>query len=224
MFRQSYCVDYGKLPYSAYVLWQFNTEDSLAKKQWLAALTERLTRANAGDDRGRARCAPRSAGTRFTGGIAAGPQSIWHSPPADCGNSLENMHSTGSQPNLSKGWRLRRMIRQRSRGALMSWEISEDSPQCWDWGGWEKEREIDGLLLLFAVDEPSLRELSRFETQKWRGVAGQFHRPQGRFHFNDGFKEHFGFKRRHFAASDRGSSVSKEAGAIPTRCRHAYPS
>src|SRR5882672_1979386 len=187
---------YGKLPYSAYVLWQFNTEDNLAKKQWLTALTERLTRANACDDE-----------DEPDAGSPAQERASWRncSRPAfnlaltarglgqlGVGESVLNGFSTefieGMAPPPSDPTKIPR------RSNLLG-DIGKSLPQCWDWGGWEKEREIDGLLLLFAVDEPSLQKLVDIETRKMAGVA----RPippdlRGRFHFNNGFKEHFGFK------------------------------
>jgi Dyp-type peroxidase family len=186
---------YGKLPYSAYLLWQFNTGDCLAKKQWLAALTERLTRANAGDEQDEPDACP-AAQNRAYGRNCSGPainlaltasglrQLIGE--PALNGFSTEFVEGMAPPPsNPTK-------VPRRSN---VLGDIGKSSPQCWDWGGWEKEREIDGLLLLFAVDEPSLRALVQFETQQMAGVA----RPipidlRGRFHFDNDFKEHFGFK------------------------------
>jgi Dyp-type peroxidase family len=187
---------YGKLPYSAYVLWQFNTEDSLAKKQWFAALVERLARASAGDDEDEPDARP-AAQERTYGRNCSQPAinlALTASGLRQLGveesalNAFSAEFIEGMAPPPSDPTKVPR------RSNVLG-DIGKSSPQCWDWGGWEKEREIDGLLLLFAVDEPSLRELVEIETRKMAGVA----RPipldlRGRFHFNDGFKEHFGFK------------------------------
>jgi Dyp-type peroxidase family len=186
---------FGKLPFSSYVLWQFNTDDNLARKQWLAALTERLTRAIACDDEDGPDVRP-AAQERASGRNCSEPAINLALTASGLrkfvGESALNGFSTefieGMAPTPSDPAKVPR------RSNVLG-DIGKSSPQCWDWGGWEKECEIDGLLLLFAVDEPSLRDLVKFETQKMAGVA----RPipidlRGRFHFDDGFTEHFGFK------------------------------
>ena len=184
---------YGKLPYSAYVLWQFDTEDSLAKKQWLAELTVRLTRASAGADEDEPDARP-AAQERAYGRNRSGPainlaltaSGLRQLGVGDALNGFSTEFIEGMAPPPSDPTKLPR------RSNVLG-DIGKSSPQCWDWGGWEKERKIDGLLLLFAVDEPSLRELVEFETRKMAGVA----RPiplDLRGHFNDDLKEHFGFR------------------------------
>ncbi|HEX2654488.1 MAG TPA: hypothetical protein VHN11_12650, partial [Xanthobacteraceae bacterium] len=186
---------FGKLPYSAYVLWQFNADDELARKQWLAALADRLTPAIGCDEEDE---------------TDAGPSAQKRADSANCSVSAINLALTASG--------LRQLIgefalnvfstefvegmappptdpKKIPRRSNVLGDIGKSSPQCWDWGGWEKERKIDGLLLLFAVDETSLRNLVRFETQNMAGVARSIPIDlKGRFHFDDGFKEHFGFK------------------------------
>ena len=186
---------YGKLPYSAYLLWRFNTEDSLAKKQWLAALAERLTRATARDadedDEPNARpAAQERADGRKSSRPAinlaltvTGLQRLGVRSALD-GFSTEFLEGMAPLPSDET---------EGPRRSNVLGDLGQSSPRCWDWGGWQKEREIDGLLLLFAADEPSLRALLQYETQEMAGVA----RPiplDLRGHFNDDSKEHFGFR------------------------------
>jgi Dyp-type peroxidase family len=46
-------------------------------------------------------------------------------------------------------------------------DVGKNSPQHWEWGGWNlnKAEDIDGLLLLYAANEPALKNLIKSETQ-----------------------------------------------------------
>jgi Dyp-type peroxidase family len=178
---------YKDLPYSAYLLWRFSTESGLAKRQWLAELAGRLTRANSGgeeDEPGTARAAPGSSRPAINLALTAtGLQQLGIGEPTLDGFSLEFLEGMAPLPSDE--------TRPPRRSNVLG-DLGESSPQHWDWGGWRREREIDGLLLLFAADENLLLQLVESETRKMAGVAQPI--PiELRGHFNDDLKEHFGF-------------------------------
>ena len=72
-------------------------------------------------------------------------------------------------------------------------DLEDSSPEFWDWGGWnEKTRDVDGLLMLFAV-KGKLEPLIEAEKQAMRGIAdGEPIVLRGQL-FPPDMKEHFGF-------------------------------
>ena len=174
---------FGKLPYSAYVLWQFNTDDNLARKQWLAALTKRLTRAIACDDEDEPGARP--AAQECASGRNCSEPAINLALTArglrqlGVGESALNGFSTefieGMAPPPSDPTKVPR------RSNVLG-DVGKSLPQCWDWGGWEKEREIDGLLLLFAVDDFLASGSDQVRDPKnGRSCPANSNRPQGAF-------------------------------------------
>jgi Dyp-type peroxidase family len=192
---------YGKLPHSAYLLWRFDRKDSKAERRWLAALAGRLTRADAADDEDedvptiKAVAAPR---TRLQ---ASGQASHGHQPainlaltarglerleigaPALDGFSPEFLEGMSSEPS-AKG--------EVPRRSNVLGDLEDSSPQHWDWGGWQDNCDVDGLLLLFAADEPLLKQLVADETRAMAGAAQPIPITlRGRIHADH--KEHFGY-------------------------------
>ena len=90
-------------------------------------------------------------------------------------------------------------------------DVGENSPQHWHWGGWNANRKIDGLLLLYAPNEDALERLVNFEMEQMCGI--EFLEPVsgnqkdgalilvGRL--PDDGTEHFGFKDGDLSADHR---------------------
>jgi Dyp-type peroxidase family len=165
---------YPCLPCSAYVLWRFQPIERVLKKQWLADLVNKLTPAVPDDPSKPAiNLALTASGLRHLGIAEAELNSF----------SLEFLEGMAPQP-ASKT--------QIPRRTNILGDLGASSPAHWDWGGWDKNRDIDGLLLLFATDDESLNEQIKIERAKLDQVAERD--PiviKGRL-FPD-LKEHFGY-------------------------------
>ena len=137
---------YPCLPCSAYVFWRFQPIERALKKQWLADLVNKLTPAVPDDPSKPAiNLALTASGLRHLG-IAEAELSSF---------SLEFIEGMAPQP-ASKT--------QIPRRTNILGDLGASSPAHWDWGGWDKNRDIDGLLLLFATDDESLNEQTRLAT------------------------------------------------------------
>ena len=164
---------YPCLPYSAYVLWRFRSVERALKKQWLAELVRKLTPAVADDPSELAiNLALTASGLRHLG-----------VEPELNSFSLEFIEGMAPQP-VSKT--------QIPRRTNVLGDLEASSPEFWDWGGWSKNRDIDGLLLLFAADEISLKKNIDAETEGMHRVAdGGPIVLRGRVYPD--MKEHFGY-------------------------------
>jgi len=164
---------YPCLPCSAYVLWRFQSVERALKKRWLAELVKKLTPAVSGDPSKPAiNLALTASGLRHLG-----------IEPELNSFSLEFIEGMAPQP-ASKT--------QIPRRTNILGDLEASSPEFWDWGGWNKNRDIDGLLLLFASDEISLEKLIEAEREAMHRIAdGGPIVLRGRF-FPD-MKEHFGY-------------------------------
>jgi Dyp-type peroxidase family len=164
---------YPCLPYSAYVLWRFRSVERALKKQWLAELVKKLTPAVADDPSELAiNLALTASGLRHLG-----------VEPELNSFSLEFIEGMAPQP-VSKT--------QIPRRTNVLGDLEASSPEFWDWGGWSKNRDIDGLLLLFAADEISLKKLIDAETEGMHRIAdGGPIVLRGRVYPD--MKEHFGY-------------------------------
>jgi Dyp-type peroxidase family len=190
---------YGKLRHSAYLLWRFDRKDSEAEKRWLASLAGRLTRTDAAEEEDvptvKPRAAPQArlkASKQAAEGhqpainlalTARGLERVGIGTPALDGFSAEFLEGMSPEPGA------REEVPRRSN---VLGDLERSSPRCWNWGGWRTNRDIDGLLLLFAADDPSLDRLVAAETKAMAGAAQPL--PvvlRGRIH--DDFKEHFGY-------------------------------
>ena len=165
---------YPRLPCSAYVLWCFQSVDRVLKKQWLAELVKKLTPAVLDDP------SKPAINLALT---ASGLRHLGIAEPELNSFSLEFIEGMAPQP-ASKT--------QIPRRTNILGDLGASSPACWDWGGWNRHRDIDGLLLLFAADETSLADQIKIEGAKLGQVAERD--PivlRGRF-FPE-LKEHFGY-------------------------------
>lgn len=166
---------YPCLPCSAYVLWRFQSIERVLKKRWLADLVEKLTPAVPDDP------SKPAINLALT---ATGLRHLGLAEPELNSFSLEFIEGMAPQP-VSKS--------QIPRRTNILGDLGASSPACWDWGGWNKNRDIDGLLLLFATDEKSLDEQIKIEGARLDQVAerdpivlkGRLFRPD--------MKEHFGY-------------------------------
>jgi len=207
---------YKKLPCSAYLLWRFHREDAAARKHWIAAVTDRLSRANAGysDDTPDEVPASRESSKSVNGHHQRAINLALTASGLDrlgIGRSTLNAFASefleGMSPEPTAG-----MAQRRSN---VLGDLGASSPQHWEWGGWEKNRDIDGLLLLFAADDTSLQHLIDAETRAMADVA-ELIPVELRGQFKEDRKEPFGFvdgisqpkiegrpKRKHPKHSDR---------------------
>lgn len=166
---------YPCLPCSAYVLWRFQSVEPALKKHWLADLVKKMTPAVPDDP------SKPAINLALT---ASGLRHLGIAEPELNSFSLEFIEGMAPQP-ASKT--------QIPRRTNILGDLGASSPACWDWGGWNKNRDIDGLLLFFAADEKSLDEQIKIEGAKLEQVAERD--PivlKGRL-FGPDMKEHFGY-------------------------------
>jgi Dyp-type peroxidase family len=184
---------YKKLPCSAYLLWRFHREDSTARKRWLAAVTDRLSRANAehSEDTPDEVPASRESSNAVSGNTqrainlaltASGLDRLGIGPSALDAFASEFLEGMSPEPTAGTG----------PRRSNVLGDLGASSPQDWEWGGWEKNRDIDGLLLLFAADETALQHLIEAETRAMADVA-QLIPVELRGKLNEDRTEPFGF-------------------------------
>jgi Dyp-type peroxidase family len=189
---------YGKLRHSAYLLWRFDRKDRESEKRWLAGLADRLTRADAHEDEDvqtvKSLVAPRdrlSASKQATEG---------HQPAINLAltaSGLEQVEIGPALDSFSAEFRDGMSPEPRAEGEVprrsnVLGDLEKSSPLSWNWGGWRTNRDIDGLLLLFAADQPSLDRLVAVETKAMAGAAQPLPIDlRGRIY--DDQKEHFGY-------------------------------
>ena len=181
---------YKHLPCSAYVVWRFQPERRALKKEWLASLAERLTPAVADEQREATpnNDAADTAGSKKQPAInlaltASGLRHLGIGESELHSFSLEFVEGMAPQPAPET---------QIPRRTNILGDLGASSPEFWDWGGWKENRDIDGLLLLFAADETSLRKLIETEREAIDPIAARD--PivlKGRFYSD--MKEHFGY-------------------------------
>lgn len=166
---------YLRFPHSAYVLWRFQSEGP-DRSRWIACLAERLARADVRSDVNAINLAFTASGIKKLDG------------PTLSSFSLEFIQGMAPLPDSDAGQR---------RSNILG-DLGTSSPERWDWGGWSKNREIDGVLLLFAGDDASLQVLINGEIRAMAGVAEPLdHRGNPlilRGRIFDDKKEHFGFR------------------------------
>jgi Dyp-type peroxidase family len=193
---------YPKLPFSAYVLWRFLSE-RLDDKRWIAGLAERLMRVGSGDDESDADVdAPQPAPTTTLHALkhATGSnlRAINLAFTASGINKLDDHALSNFSLEFVEGMAPRAESEAGARRSNILGDLDASSPDHWDWGGWSKNREIDGVLLLFAADETSLQTVVDAEIKVMADVAEPLHhegRPlilRGRIY--EDRKEHFGFR------------------------------
>lgn len=190
---------YGHLPYSAYVLWRFQPGDNAPKKTWLATLTDKLRPAVScehGIVAGTMASSSPSSETDDDTAPSGDTQPAIHL--ALTASGLEHLGVTASDLNSFSSEFLEGMTPQPTaqvpipRRTNVLGDLGTSSPEFWDWGGWREHRDIDGLLLLYAADETSLKSLIKTEIDAMSGIARAD--PiilEGRLY--DDRKEHFGY-------------------------------
>src|ERR1700686_15943 len=213
---------YPQLQYAAYIPWRFvsQIEDS---KAWLKGLIERLMRA----DRTAPGCAPNQPGRPTTlkslkmlreSGDTAGD--IWVVNVALAKPGLQKLGVGGKELSRFSAEFLEGMAPEpvpepgapkqqkppMPRRCNVLGDIGKNSPQGWQWGGWNENEEIDGMLFLYAASPTSLERLITQEKREMQGVAllpgvKKGKRKTGnagkalilKARLYDDFKEHFGF-------------------------------
>jgi Dyp-type peroxidase family len=193
---------YAQLTHSAYLVWRFRPGQRDAARRWLAGLSGRLMRA----------------------GGAKGEQPNASSPPTDIQalKSADVNHQRAINLALTASG-LRKLDLDDRRLAEFSVEFLEgmapkpaapaeiprrtnllgdagnSSPEHWNWGGWTDD-DVDGMLLLFAIDGPALEALIAAEVDALTPAAELVvDRGDGapvivKGMLYDDRKEHFGFK------------------------------
>jgi Dyp-type peroxidase family len=197
------------LPNAAYILWRFLPGRSEEAKDWLAGLAGRLMRAAGAAERHLQDAVPHrpsrpsslstmkefiknthggDAQTIDIGAInfgltASGLRALGVEEPELVWFSAE--FREGMAPKPPAGSAVAR------RSAVLG-DTGENSPEHWEWGGWNGDQTIDGLLLLYASSDKSLGALIDEELRSMRGAAEPIRTLEGRI---DGDrKEHFGFR------------------------------
>lgn len=170
---------YPRLPFSAYLFWHFVPGDVSAAKRWLGALAGRLTCATERGDQQAIHVAITANGLKSLQ-VSAGILNSF---------SVEFLEGMAPQPTAGG----------LSRRSNILGDLGDSSPRFWEWGGWTKDPEIDGLLLLYAHDKPSLAALVAAEIDAMRGAAQPALQRDGKNLMIEGYvsddrKEHFGFK------------------------------
>jgi Dyp-type peroxidase family len=169
---------YPKLPFSAYLFWHFVPGEVDAAKRWLGWLADRLTRAT-------------SRGDEQAINLALTAHGLEHLRVSDkVLNSFSLEFLEGMAPRPTGATKFPR------RSNILG-DLGDSSPEFWEWGGWKASRDIDGILLLYAADEPRLQALVNAEIKTMAGVEPAL-RQNGEPFVIDGRiyedrKEHFGF-------------------------------
>jgi Dyp-type peroxidase family len=180
---------YGKLKCSAYVLWRFRPDRTEAEtKRWITELADRLARADSDDEASdRARSRRGEQGDHATAANVA----LTASGLTKLGVEKDELafFSVEFREGMAPDRALPDVIPRRSN---LLGDLDHNSPEHWQWGGWGQHRDIDGLLLLFAATSDSLTALIEDERARMRDVADVLLVLEGRF--DEGFKEHFGFR------------------------------
>lgn len=199
---------YPQLPFSAYVVWRFRPDQHEdARRRWLAELAERLMRADGGGGGASAvEVTPRpptniqalkSASESDMRAVnlaltAGGLKKLEPGERRLSDFSLEFLEGMAPKPELPT---------QIPRRSNLLGDTGESSPEFWDWGGWTGDGDVDGVLLLYAVNDGVLRAHIGAEIEAMDGVAEVV---RSTAHDNgspiilkgtlyDDRKEHFGF-------------------------------
>lgn len=174
---------YGDLRRSAYLLWRFQSGDLQRNKNWLSALlTRRLTPSQPGP----------SSKTQPARNLALTPSGLRRLGVEQASlNSFSFEFLEGMAPERAPGAPI-------PRRTNVLGDLGHSSPEKWNWGGWnEQTRDIDGLLMLFAV-EAEIDQLIQDELNALAGIAdgkpmvlrGQlFDQEIEHFGFEDGFSQ-----------------------------------
>lgn len=152
---------YPRLPFSAYVLFRFRPQETAAARRWLGALAGRLMRASHGEgEADTAGDAPHLGALKHAKGsarhainlalTARGLSQLPAGAAALKDFSVEFVEGMAPPPDPVSG---------PPRRTNLLGDHGDSSPATWEWGGWNGNGEIDGLLMLFAPDQLALASL-----------------------------------------------------------------
>jgi Dyp-type peroxidase family len=193
------------LPYAAYVLWRFERERDPAAKLWLERLADRLIRAEEDEAAGPLNVSkrrPTSLNSLKTSIKEASSSRRDNKQAIDVGAvnlavTASGLIAVGVEARelalFSSEFREGMAARppEGSRRSNVLGDIGDNSPEWWEWGGWNGDT-IHGILLLYAANDTSLRTLVSDELALMRGAAVPLRTLNGRIYQDR--KEHFGFK------------------------------
>lgn len=161
---------YGRLPQAAFVLWRFRPGRLAEARRWLGALAARLMRAEAGVDDGRD-----GPPTDVEALKSASPQ---HRRAINVALTASGLRGLEADGNVLSNFSMEFLegMAPKPNGAIprrtnVLGDLGESSPRDWDWGGWERNGEIDGMLLLYAGDKATLRSLLDEELEAMANAA-----------------------------------------------------
>ncbi len=170
---------YPKFPFSAYLFWHFVPGEVGAAKRWLGSLAGRLTCAVARSDRQAINLALSASGLKRI--------------------DVSDVMLNGFSPEFLEGMAPKPTASGPSRRTSALGDLGDSSPEFWDWGGWNQNGNVDGVLLLYAGNKSSLMALVDTEIEAMEGAAEPALRQNGERLVLEGRiyedrKEHFGFK------------------------------
>jgi Dyp-type peroxidase family len=191
------------LPYAAYILWRYRPESASAAteaKAWLKGLADRVIRAGDDDATG-----PKNASLRRPKSLNALKRSLEEEERDGVGvvNLAVTVHGLRKfgveDPKLAQfASEFREGMApppppgsQASRRSNLLGDIGNNSPEHWEWGGWNSDI-IDGVLLLYADSKASLQALIDEEAASMPGAVDRIRTLDARIPIDR--REHFGFK------------------------------
>jgi Dyp-type peroxidase family len=202
---------YPRLPFSAYIPWQFGSGDRLSWKSWLRGIADRVVSVEAV---GRSKINGRFGGGVRPGCLAAikvlsqsesALADVWVLNIALTASGLARLGVGQEELCLFSAEFREGMAPQAttkgapSRRSNILGDIGVNSPLHWRWGGWSANGRIDGMLLLYAGSGASLQRLVQWEVEQMKGIdllsSDSGHRSlvlEGRIY--EDRREHFGFK------------------------------
>lgn len=183
---------------AAYVLFRFEDRERLKLKQpevsdlqepsrlsreWLWRLTQRITNADEGDGKRGAKWSPGAPVYAHSLGMLhamtktrpprpeAWVVNVAFTPTglALLGAKAEELDRFADE--FQKGMAPTPISDGQDRRSSLLGDAGSSSPEYWSWGGWSKNREFDGVLLLYAANVASLNRLVTAELGAMKGVA-----------------------------------------------------
>ncbi|WP_299716926.1 peroxidase [Tardiphaga sp.] len=200
------------MPFSAYLVWRFRPGQRDAARHWLADVAERLMRVERGAGKGPSIQAlkaadgtnPRAINLALT---ASGLRKLDLDDRRLRQFSLEFLEGMAPKPTVPT---------QIPRRSNLLGDAGDSLPAHWNWGGWSDD-DVDGMLLLYAADEPTLHALVNAEIQAMKAAAEPVADRRGsgpvilKGRLYDDRKEHFGFKDGISQPTIEGSPLAKRS-------------
>jgi Dyp-type peroxidase family len=205
---------YPQLPFSAYLVWRFRPGQRDAARQWLANLADRLMRVEGTPGNGaipNVQALKTSEGSELRAINLALTASGLRKLDLDDRRlgefSLEFLEGMAPKPVVPT---------QIPRRSSLLGDAGDSLPARWNWGGWSDD-DVDGLLLLYAADEPALQALLSAEIEAMHVAAEPVTDRRGsgpvilKGRLYDDLKEHFGFKDGVSQPTIEGSPLAKRS-------------